>query len=320
MFRDRRLAVVVPCFNVGSHVADVVRSLPAFVDHIIVVDDGSVQPVAGSLADVGVPTVVVLRHDVNQGLARAMETGFKKALELGAQIVVKVDGDGQMDPGQMSRLLEPVVGGQADIAKGNRFLRRRHLIGMPIMRLAGNLVLSFLTKMASGYWNVFDPTNGYLAIRRQVLEEIELARLGPRHFFEISLLCQAYLAGAVVRDVAIPARYGNEKSSLSVHRTMASFPYFLMRAWLRRVALQHFIRDFTPVALFLLMGGAACSAGVAVGLFTWIQNASLHRATPPGTIAVIALPVLVGFQLLLQAVVLDISNAPARSPWAGLDS
>jgi hypothetical protein len=176
-----------------------------------------------------------------------------------------------------------------------------------------------MTKLASGYWNVFDPTNGYLAIRRQVLEEIDLARLGPRYFFETSLLCEAYLAGAVVKDVSIPARYGGEPSSLSLRWTLGVFPFLLLRAFVRRITLQHFVRDFTPVALFLLTGSALSGFGLVFGISNWIHNAGTGQPTPTGTIILAVLPLLAGFQLLLQAFVMDVGNVPTRSPWPSQD-
>ena len=316
MFQDRCIVVVVPCYNAAARVTDVIRSLPAFVDHAVIVDDGSRDDVQSALRPLQPsPRLTVLHHDANRGLARAMETGFRHALTLGADIIVKMDADGQMDPAELPRLLAPLVAGHADLTKGNRFLHRRHLAGMPPVRIAGNLGLSFLTKLASGYWNVFDPTNGYVAARREVIEEIDLARLGPRHFFETSLLCQVYLVGAVVRDVSIPARYGTERSSLSMSRTLVEFPVLLLRAAFRRIVLQHFFRDFTAVALFLVTGGLMTGLGISWGFWTWTRSAQLHQATPTGTIAVILLPVLVGFQLLLQALVMDIASVPVRSPW-----
>jgi glycosyltransferase involved in cell wall biosynthesis len=316
MFRNHRVVVVAPCYEVAAHLPEVILSLPDFVDHVVVVDDGSSDRPGLAMEQLRDRRVVVIRHESNRGLARAMETGFRKALELGADIVVKVDGDGQMDPGQMSRLCDPIATGIADVAKGNRFLRRRHLTGMPPTRLLGNLALSFMVKLASGYWHVFDPTNGYLAIRRQVLEEIDFSKLGPRYFFELSFLCQSYLAGAVVRDVPMRARYGGEKSSLSLPKTLFVFPFLLAGASVRRVALQHFLRDFTPVALFLLAGGLLSVTGFTYGLSTWLHSASLRQPTPPGTIAVVGLIVLAGFHLLLQALVMDIGSVPTRSPWA----
>ncbi len=152
-----------------------------------------------------------------------------------------------------------------------------------------------------------------------MLEEIDIGRLGPGYFFETSLLCEALLVGAVVRDVAMPARYGGTGSSLSLRWSSMAFPLLLARAGLRRIALQHFLRDFTPVALFLMAGGVVSIAGLWFGLATWNRNAALHQPTPPGTLALIALPVAAGFQLLLQALVMDIGSVPTRSPWAALD-
>jgi hypothetical protein len=319
MFRNRRVAVVVPCYDVGDRLPAVVAALPPFVDHVIVVDDGSRVPVSPDLEHLAPSRTIVIRHEANRGLARAMETGFRKALELNAEIVVKVDGDGQMDPAEMPRLLAPIVAGHADVAKGNRFLRRRHLAGMPPLRVMGNLVLSFLSKLATGYWNVFDPTNGYIAIRRQALEEMDLSRLGPGYFFETSLLCQAFLLGAVVRDVSMPARYGDEKSSLSLRRASMLFPVQLLRAFVRRIALQHFLRDFTPVALLLIAGGAMLGTGLAYGTTVWRHSASLHQATPTGTIIIVSMLVLAGFHLLVQAFVMDVGSVPTRSPWPAAD-
>jgi dolichol-phosphate mannosyltransferase len=315
MFRNRRVAVVVPCYDVAARVPGVIRTLPDFVDDIVVVDDGSADDPGAAAQATGRPGIVVLRHADNRGVARAMATGFAKALELGADLIVKVDGDGQMDPSQMSTLLAPIVAGEADLTKGNRLLRRRDRAGMPWLRLVGNVILSFLTKLASGYWNIFDPTNGYVAMRRKVVEEIEIERLGPRYFFEISLLCQAYLIGAVVRDIAMPSRYGGEPSSLSPHRASITFPFLLLRACVRRVARQHFIRDFTPVALFLLSGSVLSGVGLVLGLAVWSHNSRLHLETPAGTVVLVGVLLLLGSHLLLQALVLDIGSVPSRSPW-----
>lgn len=322
MYRHHRIAVVVPCYDVAPHLAGVVATLPPYVDHVVLVDDGSRDGFDRAAAAIvsASARVTVIRHPENRGLARAMESGLREALAAGADIVVKVDGDGQMDPNEMTRLLRPIAGGQADLTKGNRLLRRRHIAGMPRARLAGNLLLSFLTKFASGYWNVFDPTNGYVAVRRQLLEEIDLDRLGPGYFFETSLLCEANLAGAVVQDVPMPARYAGEPSSLSVRSALLRFPFLLARAAVRRVAVTHFLRDFTPVALFLLVGGALVAVGGAYGAQAWAFHGARGLPTPAGTIAVAGLPVLAGFQLLLQALVLDIASVPTRSPWHGADT
>jgi dolichol-phosphate mannosyltransferase len=315
MFLQQRIAVVVPCHGVAAILPDVLRPMPAIVDHVIVVDDGSADDLAAIVAAAGDPRIELVRHPRNRGLAAAMVTGYDRALALGADAIVKMDGDDQMDHGELPRLLTPLVAGDADLVKGNRFLRRTHLAGMPLLRRAGNLGLSFLTKAASGYWNVFDPTNGFVAVRRQVLEEIDRTRLGPGFFFETSLLCEAYLAGAVAQDVSIPARYGREASLLSLRRTLVTFPPLLVRAFVRRIAFQHFVRDFTPVALFLIAGFGLTTFGAAFGLHEWFTRAGTGQPTPTGTIVLAILPLVVGLQLLLQAIVMDIGSVPTRSPW-----
>ena len=153
-----------------------------------------------------------------------MLTGYAEAHRLGAEIVVKMDGDGQMDPAQLPALIAPIVRGEADYAKGNRYLHARQLRSMPLLRRLGNLGLSFLTKLASGYWNIFDPTNGYTAIHAALIPLLNKEDIGRRYFFESSMLLELSLLRAVVRDVYIPARYGDETSHLSILKTLRQFP------------------------------------------------------------------------------------------------
>jgi glycosyltransferase involved in cell wall biosynthesis len=319
LYASHRIAVIVPCYRVAAFVERVVAGLPPFVDDVVIVDDGSpdalTDVVRPLIERTETPACHLVTHEINQGLAGAMRSGFEKALALGADIIVKMDGDGQMDPHQLSRLLDPVVSGEADYAKGNRFHHRRYLQGMPLARKLGNLALSFLSKAASGYWHVFDPTNGYLALRREVVEAIELDRLGPRYFFETSLLVEGYLAGAKIVDVPMPAVYRDEPSSLSLRRTLLEFPRHLVRAAVRRVLVRYFLRDFTAVSVFLVLGVPLVVFGLGFGLLHWYRNYGSGIPTPTGTIVVALLPLLVGFQLLLQALVMDVANAPLRSAW-----
>lgn len=321
MFSSHRIAVVIPCYRVAAHVPAVLSGVPAFVDDVVLVDDGSPDALQGAVAPWlagshdGATRCHLVRHETNQGLAAAMRTGYVRALALGADIVVKMDGDGQMDPDALPRLLGPIVAGEVDFTKGNRFFHRRYFRTMPRLRKIGNLALSFVAKVASGYWHVFDPTNGYLAIRREVLETIDLARLGPGYFFEISMLAEAYLAGAVLADVPIPARYHDEPSSLSVRRVLREFPPRLLAATVRRVALRYFVRDFTAVSVFLAFGFPLVLFGLSFALWHWYANYGTGVPTPTGTIVLAVVPLLAGFQLLLQALVMDVANAPRRSVW-----
>jgi dolichol-phosphate mannosyltransferase len=316
MLDQTRVAVVVPCYRADRHIAEVVRTLPAFVDDIVVVDDGSPTPIAEALAAVVDPRLVLIRHDVNRGLARAMATGYTAALERGAHVAVKMDGDGQMDPAHLPRLLAPIVDGTADFCKGNRFLHRRLMVEMPMLRRVGNLALSFLAKAATGYWPIFDPTNGYVAVRRELLEAIDFDRLGPGYFFEISLLREACLAGAAAVDVPIAARYGTEVSHLSIGRVLVAFPLHLAASIVRRIGLRYFLWDFSVVGVFLVVGLPLFTFGLLFGIWHWVERMGTLTPTPTGTLLLAALPLVLGFQLLLQAWVMDIANVPTRSRWA----
>ena len=316
MYRRRSIAVVIPCYQVARHIQGVIRTLPDIVDHVVVVDDGSTDDLQAELRQIERDGLMVLRHEKNMGLSCAMTTGLGAAARSGADIIVKIDGDGQMDPRHLVRLLRPIVRQEADVTKGNRFVHRRDLQGMPRVRVIGNLGLSFLTKLASGYWNIFDPTNGYIAMRREVVENLDMERLGPGYFFETSLLVEANLTGAVLRDVSIPSRYGDEVSSLSPTRILVRFPWLLVRSGVRRILIRNFLRDFTPVALFLVAGTLSAGFGLTFGLHEWIMRYGTGVPTPTGTMLVAVLPTLAGFQLLVQAMVMDIGNVPHRSPWA----
>jgi glycosyltransferase involved in cell wall biosynthesis len=310
MFRDTRVHVVIPAYNVAPHLGAVLRGIPAFVDTVTVVDDGSTDDTAEAAKNVGDPRVTVLDSPTNEGVGGAMARGFEHALAQGEGIIVKMDGDGQMDPADLPRLLEPIVDGRCDYAKGNRFLRSRELDIMPRARLAGNFVLTFLTKLASGYWNVFDPQNGYLAITSSTLRLLDLGRLSRRYFFENDMLINLNIFDARVCDVAMPSRYGTERSSMRLGRILCSFPFHLFRGYWHRFYRKHVLRDFSPVALFMLTGLPLLAWGTGFGLYTWGQSWLQNQFASTGTVMLSVLPFLVGFELVLQALVLEIRDTP----------
>lgn len=310
MYKSLKIAVVIPAFCEESRIGNVIRELPAWVDHIVVVDDKSRDDTFGAIQRAGDPRVTALRHEENQGVGGATITGFDRACALGADIIVKMDGDGQMDPGGLPAMIEPIWLREADFTKGNRFLHTRQLVQMPLVRRIGNVGLSFMAKAASGYWSNFDPTNGYLAMHATVWKMLDHQRLQRRFFFENSLLLELGLARAVVRDVYMPARYGDEVSHLSERQALLEFPALLLRGFLRRILLQYFIRDFSAVSLFLLSGIFACGFGLVWGLYHWWHSAQLQIPTPTGTVMIAVLPLVIGLQLLLQALVMDIQNVP----------
>ena len=311
-FRKFSIAVVIPAYHVADEIEDVIRSLPDYLRHIIVVDDASpdnTSELVQALANRD-RRIVLVRHEQNQGVGGAMLTGFKKALELGAQVVVKIDGDHQMDPAHIPALVTPLLEGKADYAKGNRFRDFESLQHMPLVRRIGNLGLSFLTKAATGYWNCFDPTNGFFAIRAEILKELPLERIDRRYFFETSMLANLYLLGAYILDVPMPARYRGERSSLSIWRVLFEFPAKLFVTFLRRILLRYFLFDFSMVSVYLLTGLPLILFGLIFGSVKWVQYAKLGVAAPTGTVILPTLALILGIQILLSAIEIDMNAAP----------
>jgi glycosyltransferase involved in cell wall biosynthesis len=305
-------AVVIPSYKVAAQIAAVIRSIPPTIDHILVVDDACPQDSGGRAAETGDSRVTVLRHVVNGGVGAAVATGYRKALDLGCDIVVKMDGDGQMDPAFLPALLAPLEEDRADYAKGNRFRDFRALRSMPRLRLFGNSVLSFMVKAASGYWNVMDPTNGYTAIHRRALSQLNLARLARRYFFESGLLIELNIVRAVVVDVAMPSKYGDEKSSLRIPRVAAEFPLRLASGFFKRIFLRYFVHDFNMASIYLLLGLPMFAASVSWGAYEWLESILTGEPRTAGTIMLVALPIILSFQMLLQAIQIDIAAVPRR--------
>ena len=223
---------------------------------------------------------------------------------------MKLDADGQMDPAYLMPLVLPIAQGRADYTKGNRFLHQRALRAMPRGRLLGNAALSFLTKMATGYWQVFDPTNGYTAIHASVVRVLDRERIAPRYFFESSMLIQLSRERAVVQDVYIPAIYKGEVSSLSKRHALRDFPLRLIGATLRRIVTQYFVRDFTAVSLYLVFGLFLVLFGAIWGVWHWALASQANVPATTGTVMIAVLPLILGTQLLLQAITLDIQGVP----------
>ena len=318
------IAVVIPAYRVEAHIEKVLSGIPDYIRHIIVVDDASPDGTSEitqtfdneSPAKQGSRPIILIRHEKNQGVGGAMITGFRKALELGAQVVVKLDGDEQMDPTHIPALVTPLLEGKADYAKGNRFRDLDALQHMPLIRRIGNLGLGFLTKAATGYWNRFDPTNGFFAVRSEILSELPLERIDRRYFFETSMLAHLYLLDAFILEVPMPARYGLERSNLSIWRVMFEFPLKLISTLLRRITLRYFLFDFSMVSVYLLSGFPLILFGLIFGIVKWLQYFKLGVPAPTGTVILPTLTLILGIQILLSAIEIDMNSAP-KSPRTG---
>ena len=304
-------AVIIPCYRVKSHILGVLKSIGPEVKVIYVVDDacpeGTGNFVSKHCKD---RRVKVLQNKENLGVGGAVITGYKQALIDGMDIIVKIDGDGQMDASQIPRFTLPLANLEADYTKGNRFFDSEKIAGMPVHRVLGNAGLSLLTKFSSGYWDIFDPTNGFTAINRQALNEINLDKLSKRYFFESDMLFRLYLAKAVVQDIPIKAKYKDEKSNLSVVKTLGEFPMRHLRNFYKRIFYTYFLRDMTPASIEYLLGNIFLTFGVIYGGCEWYSSAQNQTSTPVGTVMLSAMPIILGVQLLIGWITSDMNAIP----------
>lgn len=311
--RGARVGVVIPAYKVAPQIERVIRGLPAWIDAIVVVEDKSPDDTAERVQRLGDARVTLIRHERNRGVGGAMKSGFAEALRQRLDVVVKMDGDDQMDPAWLPELVQPLVDGRADMAKANRYSSLASLRGMPLVRVVGNGGLAFLVKLASGYWNVFDPANGYFAARGETLARLDLDDLPDRYYFESGFLIELGIQRAVVHDVAIPARYADEHSSLSPLRVLLEFPPRLVWGLVRRVFWRYFVHDFTALSVYLLLGIPMVVWGVVFGATAWYRLHGTTEYASPGVVMLAAMPIILGVQLLLQAIALDVQNVP-RTP------
>ena len=308
-----KTAVVIPYYNASNHIANVVAKLPDSIFAVIIVDDVSkeVLPEKDIRDSINPKTeLVILRNDLNLGVGGATKRGFQYAITMNVDVVVKVDADDQMDTSFIPQLLKPLLKNKAEMSKGNRFRDLEALKKMPFTRRFGNLFLSFLTKIATGYWNNFDPTNGFIAIKVSVLKKIDINKLSNRYFFETSLISELYFVKARIKDVAMPAIYGDEKSSMRLWTIPVSFSLRLFKLFIKRLVKQYLLYDFCLGSIYLIIGLPLFLFGVIFGVYEWIHYASMNVPAPTGTIMVVALTVILGFQLLLQGLQYDVINAP----------
>jgi len=323
MYENVRVAVVIPAYNEESHVGTVIETVPAFVDVVYVIDDGSVDGTWDEIerhathivdetdlehdlapwAEEGPRPVVAMRHEPNRGRGRCIKDGYHRALADGIDVVAVMDGDGQMDPAELHRIIDPITKGRADYSKGTRLQDRSHVRGMSKFRLFGNLLLSLLTNLSSGYWGMLDSQNGYTAISRRALETIPIETLYDGYGFLNDLLTTLNVHGLRLVEVSHPAVYDDEESGISYASFIPAVSLLLLRNFLFRLQQRYVVKEFHATIV--------CYGVGSLGLLTGIANLAATLVT--GSIVPVtglSTPVLLvtGLVVFLLAIALDVQQ------------
>ncbi|MBV6826566.1 glycosyltransferase [Pseudomonas sp. PD9R] len=308
-----KVAVVVPSYKVCAHILDVVSAIGPEVARIYIVDDccpdGSGDFVLNNCSD---DRVVVLKNKENLGVGGAVMAGYRAAINDGMEIIVKIDGDGQMDPSLISDFILPIILGEADYTKGNRFFDLEQIRSMPRVRLFGNAVLSFMTKISSGYWNLFDPTNGFTAIHSDVAKHLPFDKISNRYFFETDMLFRLNILRAVSVDVPMDAKYGDEVSNLKASKIVFEFLFKHIRNFSKRIFYNYYLRDMSLASIEMPLGVVLVLSGGIYGVANLIGSIHTGISTSAGTVMLAALPLILGVQFLLAFIGYDIASVPKR--------
>lgn len=309
MYKGKKIAAVVPAYNESKLIGQTITTMPDFVDMIIVVNDCSTDDTSARAREVGDPRVTVIDHEKNTGVGGSIMDGHQRALELGADVNVVMAGDAQMDPAYLPALLDPICEDGYEFTKANRFFSRTSFANMPMVRLLGSVALSFATKLASGYWNLFDPQNGYTAVARSALLRLNMDAVARGYEFENDLLIWLNIANARAKDVPIPAVYGEEISTMRIHRVAPAIASLLFRGFWRRMMLKHVLASFSPVALLFFTGLLLVLVGAGWGVWVLVETLGPPVATT-GSVLLSVGPLLTGVHMLISALTLDIQSTP----------
>ena len=308
-----KIAVAIPCYRVRKHVLDVIQRIPDSVYRIYAVDDACPESSGQYIEDNCTDSrVTVLYNSSNQGVGGAVITAYRQAILDGMDIVVKIDGDGQMDPQLLSNFVRPILEQRCDYTKGNRFFRLESLKDMPKTRLLGNAALSFISKASCGYWNIMDPTNGYTAIHCSVLRELPLDKIATRYFFETDMLFRLNTLRAVVRDIPMDSVYADEESNLKVTSALPEFLKKNLSRMFRRYGYSYWLRDFNIASIYSVLGSFLVGTGSVFGIAHWLQSTQSGQVTSSGTVMLAALPILIGVQFLIAFLQYDMSRIPSE--------
>jgi glycosyltransferase involved in cell wall biosynthesis len=301
MYQGRKISVVVPAYNEELLISMTLQSIPDYIDKIYVIDDGSLDNTYKIIEEFSNKDnrFTPIKHGVNKGVGAAIVSGYKQSIADNIDIMVVMAGDAQMDPKYIPELINPILENQADYTKGNRLQRTSHMKGMSPWRKFGNSVLTLLTKISSGYYDIMDPQNGYTAISRRALMTIDLEDIYPKYGYCNDMLTKLNVCSLRVKDVAIPAKYGLEKSKIKYGRYIVKVSWLLFNNFLYRLKMKYIYQGLSPIP-FLYVAGFVL---LPVGLVSIISKSNIIISNS------MSLPIsIVGLESILIATVLDINN------------
>lgn len=310
MYRNLRIAISIPAYNEERLITKTVETMPKEVDYMVIVNDCS-KDKTGSIIDAlskKNKKVIPLHNKKNVGVGGSVVNGFRRALSTNADLVLVMAADAQCNPDYITRMIDTLIDGDYDYVKANRFVHLEELAQMPFYRRIGNIFITLLTKFATGYYSIFDSQNGYGVFKRKTLENLPLERIGKRYDYENTLLIALSILGARVKDEPVPAIYGDETSTIPFFRTATRALTVLWKGFWQRIYLKYIVVNFHPIALFLLSGLLLMFIGVVIGLIVTILRVGYGQSPSTATVMLSVLPTLIGFQLLLTALIMDINN------------
>ena len=309
MIKNKKIAVVIPCYKVKQHILEVLKNVPEYVDKIYLIDDCCPQNTGRYVFNkFKSKSLKIIYHTFNQGVGVAVISGYKEAIKDIVDVVVKIDGDGQMNPSLISKFVNPIIINNYDYTKGNRFYELKHIMNMPKLRIFGNSILSFINKFSSGYWNIFDPNNGYTAINLKTLKKLPLEKISNDFFFESDMLFRLNLLKSRVLDVSIKSIYENEKSNIKIKKIIFLFIFKHIRNFSKRFFYNYILRDVSIGTFEFIFGLLFLGIGSVYGAAKWYINLTLNTPTPTGTVVISAVSLILGVQFLLAFIHNDIEN------------
>lgn len=310
MYKNLKVAVILPCYNEEKMITRTITTLPDFIDDIIAVDDKSKDETLAVITKLAKKDSRVhpIHHEKNTGIGGAYITGFNWALEHDSDLVFTMAGDAQCNQDYMPYMIDSLIDGDMDYVKANRFVHLEELRSMPRFRRIGNTFITILTKFSTGYYSVFDSQNGYGVFKRKTLLDLPFEYIGRRYDYENTLLIALSIMNARIKDESVPAIYGDEKSTIPVFMTSMRALRVVWRGFWKRIYYKYVLVNFHPIALFLMLGLILGAIGVGFGIFMLVDRIISGASPSTGTVMLSVVPVILGFQLLLTAITMDMNN------------